>query len=276
VLVVVVLALAAGACRGGDGELHEQADAAGPRAEPGAGEHTDPRTEPVGPVETQVGEGSDSGSGDISGPATVPPPSSEVLPIPETTGTQTGAGSRGEAGEVAPGAGGRENGAVSEVVDGDTVDLGDGRRVRLIGIDTPEKGECGWAEATTLLEGLVEGRTVVLVTGARSDVDRYGRLLRYVEVDGVDANLAMIASGRAVARYDSRDGYGSHPREAAYVQADDASPSANICAATDPGDDPRFPSCREAKTNGFGPYRRGVDPEYAWYRDGDGDGVACE
>lgn len=41
-------------------------------------------------------------------------------------------------------------------------------------------------------------------------------------------------------------------------------------------DDPRFGSCAEAKANRYGPYRRGIDPEYAWYRDGDGDGIVCE
>ena len=40
--------------------------------------------------------------------------------------------------------------------------------------------------------------------------------------------------------------------------------------------DPRFDSCAEAKAAGYGPYERTVDPEYAWYRDGDADGKACE
>src|SRR3954451_19898788 len=40
--------------------------------------------------------------------------------------------------------------------------------------------------------------------------------------------------------------------------------------------DPRFGTCKEAKAHGYGPYRRGVDPEYDWYRDADGDGIACE
>ena len=40
--------------------------------------------------------------------------------------------------------------------------------------------------------------------------------------------------------------------------------------------DPRFSFCTEAKAAGYGPYVRGVDPEYEWYRDGDSDGTVCE
>jgi hypothetical protein len=40
--------------------------------------------------------------------------------------------------------------------------------------------------------------------------------------------------------------------------------------------DPRFSTCTAAKAAGYGPYYRGRDPEYKWYRDGDGDGVVCE
>lgn len=40
--------------------------------------------------------------------------------------------------------------------------------------------------------------------------------------------------------------------------------------------DPRFATCREAKSNGYGPYESGVDPEYDWYFDRDNDGYVCE
>ena len=40
--------------------------------------------------------------------------------------------------------------------------------------------------------------------------------------------------------------------------------------------DPRFSACYKAIAAGYGPYRRRVDEEYAWYRDSDGDGVVCE
>jgi micrococcal nuclease len=42
------------------------------------------------------------------------------------------------------------------------------------------------------------------------------------------------------------------------------------------GADPRFGTCREAIAAGGGPYVRGIDVEYGWYRDADGDGVVCE
>lgn len=45
---------------------------------------------------------------------------------------------------------------------------------------------------------------------------------------------------------------------------------------TKAGQDPRFGTCREAIASGFGPYVRGVDAEYHWYRDGDKDGTVCE
>lgn len=181
--------------------------------------------------------------------------------------------------------------AVADVDDGDTITLVDGQRVRLIGIDTPERGECGYREATAALEGFIAGRPVTLVPGARDDRDRYDRLLRYVEVGGVDLNLAMVSGGWARSRYDSRDGYGRHAREDAYVAADVGTSSPVGCAGPAPeragaaptpiapatgGADPRFSSCSKARAAGFGPYTRGVDVEYDWYNDGDGDGVVCE
>lgn len=116
---------------------------------------------------------------------------------------------------------------VTHVVDGDTVDLDNGETVRLVGIDTPERGECGYDEARAALVDLVEGKRITL-GASDEDRDRYDRLLRYVDVGKVDAGLRLIKQGLAVARYDSRDGYGRHPREARYVKADRANASA-VC-----------------------------------------------
>ncbi|MEO6414206.1 MAG: DUF1524 domain-containing protein [Pedococcus sp.] len=61
-----------------------------------------------------------------------------------------------------------------------------------------------------------------------------------------------------------------------------AAPTPSTPAPTTPkpptsgGTDPRFGTCREANAAGYGPYRRGADPEYDWYQDRDHDGLACE
>jgi endonuclease YncB( thermonuclease family) len=182
----------------------------------------------------------------------------------------------------------------ASVVDGDTIAMSDGSRVRLIGIDTPERGQCGSDEASALMASLITGKNITLVLGARDDVDRYGRLLRYVEVSGVDVDLKMIESGRAIARYDGRDGYGEHPRQAAYVAADEASPSINACptvqpvpvAAPVPVPPPApapasaptavyYKNCTAVRAAGAAPIRAG-DPGWQTKFDGDGDGVGCE
>lgn len=41
------------------------------------------------------------------------------------------------------------------------------------------------------------------------------------------------------------------------------------------GNDPQFSSCAKAKAAGYGPYTA-ADPEFGWYKDGDGDGTVCE
>ena len=92
---------------------------------------------------------------------------------------------------------------VERVVDGDTVVLADGRRLRLIGIDTPETvapGEpvqCFGPEASARTKSLVEGRAVTLEKDV-SETDRYDRILRYVYLpDGRMLNEVLVAEGYA-------------------------------------------------------------------------------
>lgn len=115
-----------------------------------------------------------------------------------------------------------ESVTVTRVIDGDTVEIDTGEHVRLIGIDTPERGECGYTRARRALTRMLEGERVVLENpGSVDDKDRYDRLLRYVDdTFGDDAGLEMIDRGLAVARYDSVDGYDEHPRESEYRAAD--------------------------------------------------------
>lgn len=42
------------------------------------------------------------------------------------------------------------------------------------------------------------------------------------------------------------------------------------------GTDPRYGTCTEAKSHGYGPYYQGRDTEYGWYEDRDNDGIVCE
>ncbi len=100
----------------------------------------------------------------------------------------------------------REIAHVAYVIDGDTIVLSDGRKVRYIGIDAPETGkgydkkrECYSAEATARNRALVDGRDILLERDT-SDVDRYGRLLRYVYVDDVFVNDVLVREGFAIAR----------------------------------------------------------------------------
>ena len=119
---------------------------------------------------------------------------------------------------------------VIRVIDGDTVVIAGDKRVRLIGIDTPENGQCGFDEAKQALEKLLDSGSATFYSGTTSDKDKYDRLLRYIEVEGIDVGLNLISNGFAIARYDSRDGYGPHDRESEYTDADENSAAAVNCS----------------------------------------------
>lgn len=53
-------------------------------------------------------------------------------------------------------------------------------------------------------------------------------------------------------------------------------PSPKPTAKPEPSTDPKFGTCKAAKSAGYGPYYAGQDDEYSWYQDRDGDGVVCE
>lgn len=122
-----------------------------------------------------------------------------------------------------------ESTTYQSVVDGDTIQTSAGR-VRLIGIDTPERGQCGHEEASRAIELLLEeGDSVTLeLPVGQNDRDRHGRLIRYVMTeDGIDLGLMQLQQGNAIARFDSTDGLPKHPREAAYHSAQIASSGQN-------------------------------------------------
>jgi micrococcal nuclease len=90
---------------------------------------------------------------------------------------------------------------VVRVIDGDTIEIAGGAHVRYIGIDTPEtypKTEFYGPEAKAKNIELVEGKVVTLEKDV-SETDKYGRLLRYVYVDGVFVNGGLVRLGYAEA-----------------------------------------------------------------------------
>ncbi|AEH24606.1 thermonuclease [Pyrococcus yayanosii CH1] len=111
-------------------------------------------------------------------------------------------------------------GVIIKVVDGDTVyvrlDNGTVEKVRLVGVDTPELEPAGmypgeydgiknitclveWGfRAKEFAEEWLEGKRVILVLDPlQPKRDRYGRLLAYVYVDGVDFNAELVKRGLA-------------------------------------------------------------------------------
>ena len=89
-----------------------------------------------------------------------------------------------------------ENHHVKTVIDGDTITLTTGEKVRLIGIDTPERGDDLYEEAREHLRSLIEGKNLELHKDI-SQTDRYGRLLRHVYIDDLWINQKMIEDGYA-------------------------------------------------------------------------------
>ena len=91
---------------------------------------------------------------------------------------------------------------VAKVIDGDTIELESGERLRYIGIDTPEtfnKNECFGKESTQKNKELVEGKRVRLEKDV-NNTDKYGRLLRYVYLeDGTFVNKELVKQGYAYA-----------------------------------------------------------------------------
>src|SRR3990170_4133624 len=193
-------------------------------------------------------------------------------------------------------------GTVTHVVDGDTIDVrltsGKTERIRLIGIDTPERGVCFTSQATARTRQLAMSRHVVLRGDATQDTrDRYGRLLAYVWIPGGrDLGYQLVAGGFAKV-YVYRNAF---TRLSAYRNAEAAAkrsatgqwkacarptptptptpapPAAGNCHASY---SPCLPivgdlDCADIRSMGVAPVRvLGSDP----YRlDGDDDGWGCE
>ncbi len=75
---------------------------------------------------------------------------------------------------------------VGRVIDGDTIVMSDNVHVRLIGIDSPEKGECFYKESRQFVKDFLEGESVILEKEI-SGIDDYGRLLRFIIIPSANS-----------------------------------------------------------------------------------------
>ncbi len=85
---------------------------------------------------------------------------------------------------------------VERVIDGDTIVIENKTSVRLLGINSPERGELYYNEAKEFLEELVFNKTVRLEFG-KNRYDRYHRVLAYVFINTENINLELVNEGYA-------------------------------------------------------------------------------
>ena len=198
----------------------------------------------------------------------------------------------------------------ARVIDGDTLEMA-GDRIRLLGIDAPERaqtcrrGGALWAcgqDATALMARLVEGREVSCEAHER---DKYGRLVATCHAGVTDIGGAMVREGMAVTLPQFSTAYldlearakrfgmalwGSEFQTPADYRRDhrlDVAPPAPrtvMRTAARPDVAPlrvaaisswSYRNCAQARAAGAAPLYRG-QPGYGAHMDGDGDGIACE
>jgi micrococcal nuclease len=80
---------------------------------------------------------------------------------------------------------------VTSIVDGDTFRIEGGEKVRILGIDTPERDECYFGEAREFLHKLIDNKYVRLDKDIE-DRDKYGRLLRYVFIEKENQDNELV------------------------------------------------------------------------------------
>lgn len=106
-----------------------------------------------------------------------------------------------------------EIGVVERIIDGDTVII-NGNSTRLLGINTPERGEAYYDEAKQFLSGLILNETVKLEFG-KTRYDKYDRNLAYIFLDDRNINIEIVEKGFANHYfYSGRDKYSNYLEEA--------------------------------------------------------------
>ncbi len=94
-----------------------------------------------------------------------------------------------------------KSGICNYVVDGDTLDVDGIGRIRLVGVNTPERGEPGYQEAKNFIKDRCLGKTVYLDIDDKKNHDRYGRVLAVVYVGNTNINAELLKKGYAEIMY---------------------------------------------------------------------------
>lgn len=201
---------------------------------------------------------------------------------------------------------------VDSIIDGDTIKLTSGQSVRLLQIDTPEMrgSECYSLESSQALAKLLAKKgTLKLTTDSSLDqVDRYGRLLRYLFIGKLNINLKMVEIGAATP-YFYRNELGKYSKKllsaaqtaqakklglwaacpsakldpysalstGSYKSTESPSKNTGGCDPNYQGCIPVFPpdlDCGEIRSLGLAPVR--VTGKDVHGLDRDGDGVGCD
>lgn len=176
---------------------------------------------------------------------------------------------------------GASSARVTRVIDGDTVEMERLGRVRLIGVDTPERSRCYEAAATRFTRERLEGKVVRYELGQDRE-DRYGRTLAYLSRGGEMHNLALLGDGygRALTiapndRYESRFERAERGARAAGAGLWERCGRDRVAG---PGErvERRSPARGSPRRDGRGGARCLPSSACPGRRDGDGDGCYCE
>ncbi|KQX66361.1 deoxyribonuclease [Angustibacter sp. Root456] len=143
--------------------------------------------------------------------------------------------------------------------------------LNLLAVDGPTNASKGDGDAATWLPP-VKSYRCAYVARQVAVKSRYGLWVTRAEKDAMARVLARCPDQRLPSARAFRLGGGT----VAAAPATTTSAPAPSTPSTSGGTDPRFGTCEEAKSHGYGPYVQGRDPEYDWYRDSDHDGRVCE
>lgn len=94
-----------------------------------------------------------------------------------------------------------ESAVCTKVVDGDTIYLDNGEKVRFVGVNTPERGAEGYITSKNFVQKLCLNKKVGLDIDDRKHNDKYGRTLAVVIVDGKNVNEMLLKEGLAEIMY---------------------------------------------------------------------------